>query len=230
MSKIKPILKPKTIRVLELFKGTGSVEKAVNKLYPNRVEVISVDIEPKFNPTYCCDFMDFDYMAWQPGHFDIVWASPPCTFYSRMQRFSPKSKEYKQSKLEKSNELVQRVLQCIEYLRPRRWYIENPQTGTLKNQEFMQELDYCDATYCMYGYPYRKQTRFWTNRPKQLKLCSASRRKDRPHCDNYDHETGRHPEAISLTSKKFGTKYSRDNTNKEQRYRIPQELLCELIS
>ena len=43
------------------------------------------------------------------------------------------------------------------------WFIENPQTGLLKKQEFMKDLPYFDIDYCKYGLPYRKRTRLWTN-------------------------------------------------------------------
>ncbi|MFM7984633.1 MAG: hypothetical protein ACKPKO_35450, partial [Candidatus Fonsibacter sp.] len=41
--------------------------------------------------------------------------------------------------------------------------IENPQTGKLKEQEFMTELPFKDVDYCKYGMPYRKRTRLWNN-------------------------------------------------------------------
>jgi site-specific DNA-cytosine methylase len=68
------------MRLLELFSGTGSIGVAFEK---RGFEVISVDIDPKSNPTFCCDILEFDYRQFPPGHFDVVWASPPCTMYSR---------------------------------------------------------------------------------------------------------------------------------------------------
>ena len=51
----------------------------------------------------------------------------------------------------------------LHELAPRVWAIENPQTGLLKTRPFMQRLGFVDATYCLYGTPFKKQTRFWTN-------------------------------------------------------------------
>ena len=38
-----------------------------------------------------------------------------------------------------------------------------PADGTAKTRPFMQRLGFVDATYCLYGTPFKKQTRFWTN-------------------------------------------------------------------
>ncbi len=48
------------MKLLELFKGTGSVGKVFKELYPNG-DVVSVDILKKYSPTFCGDIMDFDY-------------------------------------------------------------------------------------------------------------------------------------------------------------------------
>jgi len=62
-----------------------------------------------------------------------------------------------------ANNIVLKTLRLIKQLNPKIWIIENPQTGLLKNQQFMGSLKFNDASYCQYGYPYRKQTRFWNN-------------------------------------------------------------------
>ena len=67
------------MKVLELFCGTKSVGKACEKL---GWEVISVDCDAKCNPTFCCDIKDFDYKQFCSEDFDIVWASPPCCYFS----------------------------------------------------------------------------------------------------------------------------------------------------
>ena len=40
---------------------------------------------------------------------------------------------------------------------------ENPQSGLLKTSEVVQGLVFKDVEYRMYGAPYRKRTRLWTN-------------------------------------------------------------------
>ena len=56
-----------------------------------------------------------------------------------------------------------KTIEIIHYFRPKIWFIENPQTGLLKQQPFMDKFDYYDVDYCKYGFNYRKRTRLWTN-------------------------------------------------------------------
>ena len=73
------------MKVLELFSGTHSVGKVLEK---EGHEVISVDINDykgKFGPlTHKVDIMKFDYKQYKPGEFEIIWASPPCIYYSTL--------------------------------------------------------------------------------------------------------------------------------------------------
>ena len=41
-------------------------------------EVVSVDISNKYKPDICVDVLKWDYKVFPEGHFDVVWASPPC--------------------------------------------------------------------------------------------------------------------------------------------------------
>ena len=88
--------------------------------------------------------------------FDVIWASPPCTEYS-----VAKTKGFRQ--IENANKIVQITLGIIEYLKPKHWMIEKPQTGLLKKQPFMLHIPFVDIDYCKYGMPYRKRTRIWNN-------------------------------------------------------------------
>ena len=68
-----------TIRVLELFSGTGSVGKVARAL---GYEVISLDLT---DATICCDILKWnDKAAFSVGYFNIIWASPPCNTLSKM--------------------------------------------------------------------------------------------------------------------------------------------------
>ena len=140
---------------LELFSGTGSVGKVCKELGWN---VVSVDLE--LPATHECDIMDFDYKQYPKDYFSVVWASPPCTEYSAMNYCRPE----KTPNIELANKLVLKALEIINYFQPEVWYLENPQTGTLKNQLFMKDLPYYDVDYCMYDNPIRKRTRIWTNK------------------------------------------------------------------
>ncbi|KIZ02691.1 hypothetical protein MNEG_5278 [Monoraphidium neglectum] len=153
------------LKVLELFSGTGSIshwaasQNATQSAV--RYEVTSLDIRGvgRFNPTHMTDILQFDYRAaWQPGAFDWVHASPPCTMYSRARTTGgPRD-------LEGADRLVQRGLDIIDYLQPRLWTLENPQ-GLLMHRPLMQPLqpNMRVVDYCQYGSPWRKRTCIWTN-------------------------------------------------------------------
>jgi C-5 cytosine-specific DNA methylase len=137
--------------LLELFSGTHSVSKVAE---PLGYEVVSVDRD--MEATHQCDIMDWDYKQYPPKHFDVIWASPPCTEYSRALTTRPRDIDY-------ANTIVQKTLDILEYFEPRYWMIENPQSGLLKEQVQMYGLPFKDIDYCKYGMPYRKRTRIWNN-------------------------------------------------------------------
>jgi hypothetical protein len=146
------------MKVLELFKGSGSIGKYCSQ-FPDKYEVLSLDIDGKFNPDITTNILDWDYEQLPPNSFDIIWASPPCTEYSLLLQ----SHKHRVRDLEGADAIVRKVLDIILYFQPTYWFIENPRTGLLKTREFMNDLPFYDVSYCRYGYTYRKNTRIWTN-------------------------------------------------------------------
>ena len=136
---------------LELFSGTGSVGWAFEAL---GWDVISLDIDPKANATYCCDIMDFDWRS--IGPVDVIWSSPSCTKYSVARTQGP------EDDLQSSDALVRKTLEIAEALGNPPLFCENPYTGQLKNRGII-ELPMQKVDYCVYGFPYRKRTAIWTN-------------------------------------------------------------------
>lgn len=195
------------MRLLELFSGTGSVQKAVGHMY---IEVVSIDIIKKFNPTISIDILTWDYTVYPKDYFDTVWASPPCTEYSICKTTQPRN-------LPLADSIVKKTLEIINYFQPRLWFIENPQTGLLKTREFMNGLPFYDVDYCQYGMPYRKRTRIWTNQigfiPKlhNAKTCTQMKESRKEH----------------LLS--FGNK-RRNDVSPIQRSVIPELLIVELFN
>lgn len=156
------------MNVLELFSGTGSVGKVCEMLDWN---VVSVDMI--LPATHKCDIMEFNYKQYPKDHFDIVWASPPCTNYSklqdcwigRMRKGEIYTKEVQDQEMKNDDKLVLKALEIIEYFNPHWWFIENPAGSRMKDRPFMKNLHNYVVDYCMYSdWGYRKRTRIWTNR------------------------------------------------------------------
>ena len=145
------------MKILELFSGTGSVGK-VAKLRGH--SVVSLDLK---NSDINTDVLKWDYKMYEAEHFDFIWASPPCTEYSIAKTVGVRNIDYAKS-------IVLKTLEIIDYLKPKYYVIENPQTGLLKKQPFMNELDFTDVDYCKYGFNYRKGTRLWNSFNDILKL------------------------------------------------------------
>ena len=137
--------------LLELFSGTGSVGKVAESM---GYTVVSLDRD--MEATIQTDIMNWDYQNFPKPVIDVIWASPPCTEYSRAKTCGIRD-------IEGANAIVRRTLDIIDYFKPKYWIIENPQTGLLKEQEMMNGIPYLDVDYCKYGMPYRKRTRLWNN-------------------------------------------------------------------
>jgi site-specific DNA-cytosine methylase len=218
------------MNVLELFSGTGSVGKCCEQLGWN---VVSVDMI--LPATHKVDIMDFDYKQYPKDFFSIVWGSPPCTNYSLLKKcwFGRKlkdgsiyTKERNDIEQDEGDKLVLKTLEIIDYFNPDYYFIENPQTGNLKNRDIMKDKPYYDVDYCMYSdWGYRKRTRIWTNKKDfSPKLCNGN-------CGNMVgslHKTnlgnsGSARRANLLNVKKY------TGTSQQDRYRIPEDLIFSLF-
>ena len=93
----------KLMRLLELFSGTGSVGNVAKDM---GYDVISVDRD--MIATHRCDIMQWDYRQYPPKYFDVLWASPPCTEYSRALTTRPRD-------IEGANVILQQTLDILEY-------------------------------------------------------------------------------------------------------------------
>ena len=196
------------MRLLELFSGTKSVSKAVGNLFD---EIVSVDILDKNNPTFCTDILEWNYKQYPVGYFDAIWASPPCTEYSHILYGHPN----RPRNLELANKIVSKTIEIIEYFNPDKWFMENPQTGLLKDQEMMLGIPFYDVDYCMYSnFGYKKRTRIWTLvNSFEPKLCNKE-------CGNMNGT--RHIKSCGNGS------YA--GTTLQERYRIPEKLVIDLFN
>ena len=73
------------------------------------------------------DILTWDYQRESRiVNIDMVWASPPCTAYSCARNCSGGTAH---PELDKSDSLVKRIVEIIEYVDPRVAAIENPHGG-----------------------------------------------------------------------------------------------------
>jgi hypothetical protein len=200
------------MRLLELFSGTGSVGKVFRDA---GWEVTSVDMDREAGATITADIMKWDYRAFEPRAFEVIWASPPCTHYScaRTNAKTPRD-------LEGSDAIVQRTLDIIAYLQPLLYFMENPGTGLLKTRPVVRGLPYKKVTYCSYGYPYRKLTFLWTNAEYW-----TPRRCCRKDC--WAMVDGRH--AMTAQRGPFAAGQSHDRCTLQELYSVPKELVEEIL-
>ena len=215
------------MKLLELFKGTGSIGKVFKQVHPEG-EVYSVDILKKYEPTFCGDIMDFDYKQFKEGHFDIIWASPECKVFSVLQntwlKTGKREEKGKWDNMEHLNQVrkehgqfSKKTKEIIEYLKPKHWFIENPWTSAMKDLEHMKDLPCLRFDYCRFGYEYQKPTRIWTNRTDiTKKICECK-------------EIHKFRLGAKSSTFRHNTTFV-DTTNINQRYSIPPDLVKYLLT
>lgn len=209
------------MKVLDLFTGTHSVSKVCKE---NNYEVVSLDLQ---DADININILDWNYKEYPVGYFDIIFASPPCHTFSRLRdcHIGRKLKIFgdkivtremlDNDMIENGLPLLRKAQEIIEYFNPHLWFIENPQTGRMKN--YLTELKYYDVDYCMYSdWGYRKRTRIWTNKKDfiPLKCCND--------CDNMIN--GKH--RINM-AQAFGG--GNNIKNRKLKYRIPPKLIYKLL-
>ena len=213
------------MRVLELFKGSGSITKFYEN--NNDVEVISLDILKKYNPTIVSDIMKFDYKKFDIGYFDIIWASPECKIYSNLQYTHIGKKWIDREQLDEARKkdsiYINKTIEIIDYLKPTYYFIENPRYSSIwdfiENENFKK--DFVVVDYCAFAYNYKKPTKILTNKKLENVLCKCT-------------GNPKHPMRLGATSKHFlklrpNIKMP-DNTTLLQRYSIPNGLLEYLLN
>lgn len=202
------------MNLLELFAGSRSIGNAGQSLGYN---VFSSDINAFENIDYVVDILNFDCTK-VPFIPDVIWASPPCTFFSVASigkhwniDNTPKTENGKLGVL-----IVKKLIEIIDYfkqLNPRLiYFVENPR-GKLRKLEITRYFDIRHTvTYCKYGDDRMKPTDIWTN----TMLWTP-----RPMCSN-----GSSCHEAAPRGSRTGTQ---GKSNAYERSKIPNELCLEIL-
>lgn len=169
------------MRVLDLFSGLGGASAAFRD---RGHEVVTSDIDPRFNCTVTGDILDPETTArlYAIAHYDFIWASPPCEAFSVAaigHHWGGGFRAYKAKtqQAEMSRAIVRKTTRIITNWRPAAWIIENPR-GVLRKLPEMYGFERRTVTYCQYGERYMKPTDLWGGFPPTLEL--------KPMCSNGD--------------------------------------------
>jgi hypothetical protein len=150
-----------SIYILELFSGHGHVSDTAAWMLD--CPRWTVDFDPSGGPSQVKDIGEWtaqdseDLKARFPERRPIVFASPPCENYSRMNTTGKPD-------LEAADALVAKVREISEAIGAVAVFVENPGTGKLYGREVMDggwvPHSYL-VDYCQYGHILKKRTRIW---------------------------------------------------------------------
>ena len=151
--------------MIELFAGSANMASHFEKL---GFDTFTVDIEQNRNGSI--DLVQ-DISKITPDDLPqepyVIWASPPCTYYSYARGknavFGPGGIPLTEE-AHQANELVKHTLAIIHQLQPQYWFLENPR-GHLAKQKFMHKYMKHQIRYCNYGELFEKPTDLWGRFP-----------------------------------------------------------------
>jgi len=148
------------MKVLELFAGSRSFSKVAEEM---GMETFTTDYKPFDKIDYVVDILDFNINK-IPFKPDIIWASPPCTYFSVASIGHHWNKDHTPKTPEAilGVKIVQKTLDIIKFLEPRYFFIENPR-GKLRKLDVVKGIPRATVCYCKYGEDRMKPTDIWNN-------------------------------------------------------------------
>ena len=204
------------MKVLELFAGSRSIGKIAEQ---RGHDVFSVDINKFEGINLVKDILDLTIED-IPFHPDMIWASPPCTYFSVAsighhwnEDHTPKTKE-----AIKGMKILEATLNLIFRFKHSIFYIENP-VGKMRRK--IKGIDRTTITYCTYGDIRMKPTDIWSNNIYDLFNTNGWQPRGQCFAGNkkcYHEEAPR--------GSKTGTQGLKNNF---ERSKIPEQLCLEII-
>ena len=204
------------MRCLELFAGSRSFGKVAERLGHS---VFSVDINNFQKIDLVKDILkvtkkDIPFLP------DLIWASPPCTYFSVAsighhwnKNHTPKTKE-----AILGLQVLNKTLEILDWYKNAKYFMENP-VG--KMRRMVKGRDRVTITYCSYGDTRMKPTDIWSNHIFDLFNNNGWKPKAKCFAGN---NKCKHEEAPR--GSKTGTQGLKNNY---ERSKIPSQLIKEII-
>lgn len=204
------------MKVLELFAGSRSIGKVAESFGH---KVFSVDISDFEGINLCIDILDLKKND-IPFIPDMIWASPPCTYFSVAsigvhwhENHEPKTKEALLGM-----KILNKTLEIFTWFPNSIFYMENPR-GKMRKK--VSGINRTTVTYCSYGDIRMKPTDIWSN--NIYDIFNINGWKPRPMCFNgntkCDHEEA--PRGSQTGTQGLKGNYIRS--------KIPQQLCVDII-
>lgn len=156
--------------LLDVFSGSQKLRRSFES---NNYNVVSIDNQKYRNTaqdTIIVDFEFWNYLKYNHDHFNTLFFGLPCQAFSKASGGFHFDNNYKPKTdfALKSERLLLKVIDTINYFNSATFYIENP-AGGLVNHPFMKDfitrnkLHVYRINFGLYGFPTAKQTDIITN-------------------------------------------------------------------
>lgn len=201
---------------VELFSGTGKMAKAFKKM---GWDVITIDNDPKHNPTICMDILDITPLFLANLNPTVIWAGVDCSCFTVLTMSHYWNKDGTPNEKNYGIPLLRHTVHLIASVQPAFWAIENPRAMMRKQQEVQSWARY-EICQCQYGLDFMKPTDLFGYLPPSFypRMCKRKGVGRDPECDHKESPAGSQNKGLQ------GSKLTRT-----ERAQYP-EALCEEIA